>query len=642
MPFYGFYQTTSFAFLLEAYIDGPSLKDNIRRNRNKPYSVKDALVYMKALCAALGYAHSYGVIHCDVKPGNVMLDNGGNIYLADFGIARHAESTTTTFATVGTAAYMAPEQIRGEPVSAATDVYALGIVFFELLTGRRPFQGDEKTLQSSGTTAGERLRAAHLTLPAPDPRIFNSQIPETLAKLIQQSMSKEQKDRPDGAMDLYSKALQAASLVPDGIPDRASLELIFASSSFQTLPEHPIPGGENFLPSSPDIPLKSSIDQRKLGISIVAIVTILVIGSLFLIGSKLIGQGVTSNKNSQLTLAALSTQIAESAPISMTVTETLEERIPTKIGPVPTSTFASVELPTATLAPSLPPSQTPLPSGLWGQIAFTCQIYKNHLKNQICLMNANGSSQIRLTSDDNADHAWPSISPDGRSVIYAANNTGEYEIYEMDLSSRRFTQLTSSRRNSAPAISPDGKYIVYIHKVGDFRQLWVMDRSGNNQHPLIGSDQWGAWDGTWSSDSSQVLFASDMDGEIELYTVDLNGLNLKKITNIAQDYSSNQRLRGRNDWSPDGKWIATYLGKSWNWEILLTNTDGTQTHTITDGGNNLAPSFSPNGEWITFTSYRDRYSDEHGCEIYIMRTDGSDVQRLTNNGYCDWQPRWGP
>ena len=70
-----------------------------------------------------------------------MIDRGGNIYLTDFGVARHAESTTTTLGMAGTPAYMAPEQIRGDPVTASTDVYALGVLFFELLTGQRPFAG---------------------------------------------------------------------------------------------------------------------------------------------------------------------------------------------------------------------------------------------------------------------------------------------------------------------------------------------------------------------------------------------------------------------------------------------------------------------------------------------------------------------
>jgi Tol biopolymer transport system component len=84
------------------------------------------------------------------------------------------------------------------------------------------------------------------------------------------------------------------------------------------------------------------------------------------------------------------------------------------------------------------------------------------------------------------------------------------------------------------------------------------------------------------------------------------------------------------------------VGFSWDREITLFDIDGSNPRAITDGGNNLAPSFSPDGKWIVFMSYRDHPRRTLGCEIYIMRVDGSDVRRLTDNDICDWQPRWGP
>ncbi len=87
VPFYGLHQTKAFAFLLERYIDGPTLK-KILRKHGKPLETEEALVYLKAMTSALGYAHAHGVVHCDVKPGNVMVDQGGSIYLTDFGVAQ--------------------------------------------------------------------------------------------------------------------------------------------------------------------------------------------------------------------------------------------------------------------------------------------------------------------------------------------------------------------------------------------------------------------------------------------------------------------------------------------------------------------------------------------------------------------------
>ncbi len=144
VPFYGVEIVNEFAFLLAQFIDGPSLK-TILRERGQPLSIIESLTFLKTVSAALGYAHRNGVVHCDVKPGNVMVDQGGGIFLTDFGIARHAESTRTSFGgTVGTYAYMAPEQFREEIVTKHTDVYGLGIMLFEMLTGQRPFTGMER------------------------------------------------------------------------------------------------------------------------------------------------------------------------------------------------------------------------------------------------------------------------------------------------------------------------------------------------------------------------------------------------------------------------------------------------------------------------------------------------------------------
>jgi len=228
VPFYGLYRDDDITFLLERYVDGPSLRDVLRQHKGSALPVSEVLCYLKALCAALGYAHSSGVIHCDVKPGNVMLDQGGNIYLTDFGIARHSDSSSTTLGAAGSPAYMAPEQIRGEPVTPATDVYALGIMLFEMLTGRRPFRGDESGSISSesrqgGTTQSERIRMAQLTQEPPDILLLNPSVPAALVKVVQRCLAKDPAKRYQSAHDLLEAACQAAGIATTSIPDRVAL-----------------------------------------------------------------------------------------------------------------------------------------------------------------------------------------------------------------------------------------------------------------------------------------------------------------------------------------------------------------------------------------------------------------------------------
>ena len=112
VPYYGFEQTNELMFLFMSYIDGDSLKGILKRPENQPFPINDTLVVIKALCAALGYAHFHDVVHCDIKPGNILVDQGGNVFLTDFGIARHADSNVTNIAGAGTSMYMAPEQLR--------------------------------------------------------------------------------------------------------------------------------------------------------------------------------------------------------------------------------------------------------------------------------------------------------------------------------------------------------------------------------------------------------------------------------------------------------------------------------------------------------------------------------------------------
>jgi TolB protein len=271
-----------------------------------------------------------------------------------------------------------------------------------------------------------------------------------------------------------------------------------------------------------------------------------------------------------------------------------------------------------------------------GHIVYTCQLYKVQASNQICIMNADGTGFRRLTTDNNRQHYYPSLSPDGQSVLYAAfREENIYEIYEMNLNSGEVKQLTNKNGVvNGPEVSPDGKSIVYkIWTVYSGRDIiMLMDRNGENKNNIPRAE---GWDPTWSPDGKYVLFASDMDGSIQLYTIRTDGKQLQQISNLPA-------IRGRSDWSPDGQFIVTYSGEPWHREVYIMNADGTNARVLSPaGGNSQGPSISPDGKWVAFTAYFDHPNDDHGCEIYILRIDGSDLRRLTNNDYCDYQPRWG-
>lgn len=270
-----------------------------------------------------------------------------------------------------------------------------------------------------------------------------------------------------------------------------------------------------------------------------------------------------------------------------------------------------------------------------GKIAFVCQIFRAQASNQICIINADGAGFRRLTTDNTRQHYYPSIAPDGKSVIYAAfREPNIYEIYEMDIASGEVTQLTERLGNlNGPEISPDGTLIAFKLSKGNSNQIWLMNRDGSDPRSVPNAS---GWDPTWSPDGQSILFASDMQGAIQLYRIRPDGSELLKISDLPA-------IRGRSDWSPDGQFIVTYSGEPWKRDVYIMNADGSNARMLTPtGGNSQGPSISPDGQWVAFTSYFDQYRVENGCEIYIMRVDGTDVRRLTNNDYCDYQPRWGP
>lgn len=150
-----------------------------------------AVAVAERVAAALGYAHGLGIVHRDVKPGNVMVDwAAGRVVLTDFGVARIADAERTrTGLVLGTPAYMAPEQLSGADAGAAGDVYALGVMLFELLAGCRPHEE---------TSLGELLRQV-AQAPAPDLAALRPGVPRALADLVAQALAKRPGERPPGA-----------------------------------------------------------------------------------------------------------------------------------------------------------------------------------------------------------------------------------------------------------------------------------------------------------------------------------------------------------------------------------------------------------------------------------------------------------
>jgi serine/threonine protein kinase len=141
---YDVVKSKNMTYIVMQYIEGDSLQKAI--SSGEKMSLEKAVRLIARLCDALDYAHQKGIIHRDIKPANILMDKEGNPYLVDFGIARVETSTITqTGRTVGTPSYMSPEQVMGKKVNKCSDIFSLGVLFYEILTGKRPFHGESIT-----------------------------------------------------------------------------------------------------------------------------------------------------------------------------------------------------------------------------------------------------------------------------------------------------------------------------------------------------------------------------------------------------------------------------------------------------------------------------------------------------------------
>jgi len=183
-------------YLTMEYVEGTSLKQLIVSRGKLPVAV--ALTVGKQLCRALEVAHAEGVIHRDIKPQNIVVEPSGFLKVMDFGIARLAnppqgKGLTEAGTSIGTPDYMSPEQLAGAELDQRSDLYAAGVVLFECVTGRVPFEAE--------TTWA--LVAKHLEEDSPDPRTFNAEVPGELAAVILKAMAKEPKDRFATASEMH-------------------------------------------------------------------------------------------------------------------------------------------------------------------------------------------------------------------------------------------------------------------------------------------------------------------------------------------------------------------------------------------------------------------------------------------------------
>lgn len=193
----------TFYFTME-YLTGEDLKSFIERSGRLPEA--KAIAITKQICRGLTEAHSLGIVHRDLKPRNIMINKEGNAQIMDFGIARsiEAKGMTETGTTIGTPDYMSPEQVEGREVDQRSDIYSLGIIFYEIVTGRTPFKGNTPY----------SIALKQKTEVPQDPMKFNPQLSIYLSRLILKCLEKDKNKRYQSAKELFSELNNIEKEIP--------------------------------------------------------------------------------------------------------------------------------------------------------------------------------------------------------------------------------------------------------------------------------------------------------------------------------------------------------------------------------------------------------------------------------------------
>jgi formylglycine-generating enzyme required for sulfatase activity/tRNA A-37 threonylcarbamoyl transferase component Bud32 len=337
LPIYDYGEHEGMPYIVMRYLAGGTLRDRIKQG---PLPWDDVVKITKQVAMALDYAHGRNIIHRDIKPSNVLLDVGGNAYLADFGIAKMTEATAqlTGSGFVGTPAYMAPEQSKPGPPTPSMDIYALGVAVFEMITGQIPYRADTPIAQI----------LMHIQQPVPSARDHNPDVPRAVDEAVQRAMAKSPEDRY-GTAGEFADALEKAVAAGGTWEPQETLiaDTLMAPPSAPTPAPSPTPAMPGQVPGP--VPEVAAPAERRptgmyIGLAAAALVT--------LIGGVLIGLGVMRQGGAGGSASALPTE---------TLADTLA---PTEIQP--TDTPAPTEKPTEVPAeePTAIPTEAPEPTEL--------------------------------------------------------------------------------------------------------------------------------------------------------------------------------------------------------------------------------------------------------------------------------------
>lgn len=601
-------------FVTMELLDGETLEEYL--SRKGPLAEEEALNLVKQICRGMDAAHAAGVIHRDLKPSNVMLvpgDGTGDdprVVVTDFGLARSTapNATRTTPLTgelrlVGTADFMSPEQLRGEAVTTASDIYALGVVIFQMVTGRKPYEA-ANTLSLLTKRATEAPKS---------PTEYRPDLDENWVSVILACMENNPKARPPTAGDIA------------GLLGAESTELTRTMTLPQSWPPAPEP-------------------KSRTAAWISGMVIVLALGLAAGFFLRRVPPPLPRYDNTvQLTTAAGLEFDASFAPDGSALVYTSDRSGAFEIYRRDLGPGGAESQLTAGGHQSFEPVYSP--DGQW--IAFHSQGRRG-----LWLIPAAGGTPKRLTSEGSR----PAFSPDGEWIVYQTQSnpqTSETSIGAIGASNLRLVKVDGSSEreltrqsvppgaHGAPAFSPDGRWVAFSVSQRSVSEIWATTVDGEELIRLSKAPIQ-AYDPIYSRDGRYVFFSGRRREIHDLLALPLDeaGRPNGDILQVTSHGLSSQR---HVSLSADGERMAfTAIWTRSNLYSLDLSEDGEpvgEPRPLTSGNSRYTrPSFSIDGSRIAY----DHWNVGSTAAVWVMNADGSTPLQVTLEQAITTLPSWFP
>jgi len=570
-------------YIVMEFLEGRPLSDVIRAGGPMPLARICRII--EQVAQALDYAHQHGFIHRDIKPSNIMLDQADHATLTDFGIARALTGThlTQTGTLIGTPEYMSPEQVTGEEIDARTDVYSLGIVAYEMVTGQVPF---------SGTTASVLYKQANT--PPPPLRTHVPGVNPSVENVILRALTKRRDERYATAGQFAQALTEAVADQPVAMPERPTPPTITSQPVYASPPQ-PMYAPPSTPPRAGG--LSSGLLWMLAGGAALAVLCV-VIAVVAWIASR--GQPATQPTETPRQI----TQASPTSPPAPTLRPTTGGDLSTRPPLTPTPTSSEPRLAFATG-----------PEGAW----------------QIMLADVT-TGRIEPLPNQPANSGVPAWSRDHTRLAFRSKVGGSWQVYTINVNGADLRQITQVGNNTEANWSPDGAQLVYVSDRDGNKELYITDAAGR-QHRRLTNNTVLDDDPNWSPDGQWIVFEREEGDCFNLYVIQSDGSGERALTRNA---GADCAWSSTPAWSPDSKWIAyEQSAHGRGYRIAVMDANGSNARFVTQGGaegvNDVRPAWSPDGKWIAYSSDR-----SGGDGIYIVPAGGGQPRRIDTG----FDPAW--